>query len=174
MRATLLLLALLLLPTSLLQAQTPAPTAPSTEPSLELVPLSGAPVRLGRAELAKLPHVTMTVDFPAGHQGAAGKAEISGVPLRALLSLLGVPEGKDLRGPWLRRVVVVEAADGYTVVYALAELDPVYKAEPVLLADRRDGRPLGPEEGPLRIVALGDLFPARWVRQVVRIVVREP
>jgi hypothetical protein len=172
MRTTLLAVLLLLGTAAPQAAQTAAP--PTPEPSLELVPFSGTPVRLGRAELDKLPHTMLTVEFPAGHKGTPGKAEVSGVPLRALLTLAGVPEGRDFHGPWLRRVAVVEASDGYKVVYALAELDPGYSADPVLLADRRDGQPYSSEEGPLRLVAPGDRHPARWVRQVVRITVLEP
>jgi hypothetical protein len=147
--------------------------AAAVRPGLTLVPLAGAPVTLSAEEWDKLPRQTLAVEFPAGHAHQAGKAEVSGIPLRALLSRIGVPEGRELHGPWLRRVVVVEAADGYRVVFALPELDPGYTADPVLLVDRRDGKPVAGEEGPLRLVAPADRHPARWMRQVVRIAVRD-
>jgi hypothetical protein len=58
------------------------------------------------------------------------------------------------------------------VVFALAELDPGLGGRSVLLADRRDGSPLGPTEGPLRLVIPDEKRPARWARQVrtIRIV----
>ena len=36
----------------------------------------------------------------------------------------------------------------------------------IILADKRDGKPLAATEGPFRIVAPGDKRPARWIRQV--------
>lgn len=166
------LLAVLLLASGLL-APPPAAAETVVRPLLELVPLDGAPFRLAFEEWDRLPRQTVQVEFPAGHVGQPGKAEVSGIPLRALLTRMGVPEGRDFHGPWLRRVAVIEAADGYKVVFALAELDPGYSADPVLLVDRRDGKPVAQEEGPLRLVAPADRHPARWVRQVVKIAVRE-
>jgi hypothetical protein len=37
----------------------------------------------------------------------------------------------------------------------------------IILAGKRDGKPLDPKEGPFRIVAPGDKRGARWVRQVM-------
>ena len=99
----------------------------------------------------------------------------SGVPLSAILSAGGVPLGEALRGKNLTLYVRISAADGYRVVYALAELDPQFRNEPVILADQHDGKPLGVKEGPFRVVAPTDQRPARWIRQVVRIdVLRAP
>jgi DMSO/TMAO reductase YedYZ molybdopterin-dependent catalytic subunit len=99
----------------------------------------------------------------------------SGVPLSAILSAAGVPLGEALRGKEMALYVRISAADGYRVVYALAELDPQFRAEPVILADRHDGEALGAKEGPLRIIAPTDRRPARWIRQVTRIdVLRAP
>jgi hypothetical protein len=63
-------------------------------------------------------------------------------------------------------VLLVEAADGYKVVYALAELDPAFASREIILADKRDGKPLDAKEGPFRIVAPGDKRPARWAHQI--------
>ena len=62
--------------------------------------------------------------------------------------------------------LLVEAADGYRVVFALPELDPAFTERVVLLADHRDGQPLTPAEGPLRLVVPDEKRQARWVRQV--------
>jgi hypothetical protein len=62
---------------------------------------------------------------------------------------------------------LIEAADGYRVVFALAEIDPAFATREIILADERDGKLLDAKEGPLRIVAPGDRRPARWARQVV-------
>ena len=83
-----------------------------------------------------------------------------------LLSLAGVQLGDTLRGPRLTEVLLVEAADGYRVAFELTEMDPAFATREIILADKRDGKPLAATEGPFRIVAPGDKRPARWVRQV--------
>jgi hypothetical protein len=45
-------------------------------------------------------------------------------------------------------------------------LDPAFAVREIVVADKRDGKPLDLREGPLRIVAPGDKRPARWARQV--------
>jgi DMSO/TMAO reductase YedYZ molybdopterin-dependent catalytic subunit len=68
--------------------------------------------------------------------------------------------------------VMVGAADGYRVVFALPEIDPAFSDRLILLADRRDQQPLSPEEGPLRLVVPGEKRQARWVRQVTSVTIR--
>ncbi len=62
--------------------------------------------------------------------------------------------------------LVARAPDGYQVLFALAEFDPAFNDRVILLADRRDGKPLNTREGPLRIVIPGDKRGARWIRGV--------
>jgi hypothetical protein len=82
-----------------------------------------------------------------------------------LLCRADVPLGKQLRGPRLKLYVVVEAADGYRAVFALAEFDPDFTDRVILLADRRDDYPLSSKRGPFRIVVPGEKRHARWVRE---------
>lgn len=127
------------------------------------------PLRLDAASFAKLPHKQVE----ASDHGKAGHWQ--GVALVDLLRDAGVPIGEALRGANLALYVRVSAADGYRVVYALAELDPGFRDSEVIVADRRDGKPLDAKEGPFRIIAVGEKRPARWVRQVTAIdVLRAP
>ena len=71
-----------------------------------------------------------------------------------------------MRGPQLSQALLVEASDGYKVVFALAEIDPDFATREIILADKRDGKPLDAKQGPFRIVAPGDKQPARWARMV--------
>jgi hypothetical protein len=71
----------------------------------------------------------------------------------------------------LTSILFVTAPDGFRAIFALAELDPASGDDRVLLADTRDGLALSAKEGPLRVVAPGDKYPARWVRNVTRITV---
>jgi len=89
--------------------------------------------------------------------------------LSALLSAGGIQLGDALRGPRMTEVLVAGAADGYRVAFALAEVDPAFAVREIILADKRDGKPLDAKEGPFRIVASGDKRAARWVRQVIEL-----
>ncbi len=128
--------------------------------SLQVFHADGTSMTLTMAQITAAPHVTVNVkdhDTPA---------QFEGVPMSAVLGLAGVQLGSRLRGTRLTEALLVEAADGYKVVFALAEVDPDFATREVLLALKRDGKPLDAKEGPWRIVAPGDKRPARWVRQV--------
>ena len=62
--------------------------------------------------------------------------------------------------------VVARAPDGYQVLFSLAEFDQAFSDRVIILADRRDGKPLDKREGPLRIIVPGDKRHARWIRGV--------
>jgi len=83
--------------------------------------------------------------------------------------MAGVQLGDTIHGPRLAEVVLATAADGYKVTFALAEADPAFATREIIVADKRDGKPLGPKEGPFRIVAPGDKRPARWIRQLTEL-----
>ncbi len=95
------------------------------------------------AELETMPRTTVEASF---HDGAA--AAFEGVTLRELISRAGVPA--DLRSVDLMRYVVVEAADGYRALFAVAELDPAFREGPIILADAENGHPITAEYGPLQ------------------------
>ncbi len=46
------------------------------------------------------------------------------------------------------------------------------RPDPVLVADRKDGKPLDAHEGPFRLVVPGDKRPARSARSIVKIEIR--
>jgi hypothetical protein len=73
----------------------------------------------------------------------------------------------------MRLYVIVEAADGYQAVFALSEFDPDFTDRVIILADRRDGKPLPPPEGPFRLVVAGEKRHARWVRGVTTLDVEQ-
>ena len=83
-----------------------------------------------------------------------------------------MPLGKDLRGERMLTYLVVEAVDGYRVVFALPEIDPAFPDRTILLVDRRDQQPLSSHEGPLRIIVPSEKRQARWVRQVTAFTIR--
>jgi hypothetical protein len=118
-------------------------------------------------QLERLPRATVDVtedDKPVSYDG---------VLLTDVLAAVGTPRGATLRGPALSQYVVVEARDGYRVVFTLAELDKGFSDTTVLLAHRRNGAALDAALGPLRIVVPGEQRHGRWIRQVRRIGIRE-
>jgi DMSO/TMAO reductase YedYZ molybdopterin-dependent catalytic subunit len=133
---------------------------------LTLAGLDGRTATLTPAQVAALPHETLTVSV----EGKS--ATYRGVPLSAVLATVGAPSGKNLRGPDLRDVVLVTAKDGYGAALALADTDPLMRKDRILLADAADGAPLPEAQGPYRLVVEGDLRGARLVRMVTRIELR--
>ena len=138
-------------------------SAPALAQDLTVAGLDGRAINLTSAQFAALPHVTLT-------QAIEGKgATWRGVPLAVVLAKVGAPQGKDLRGPELRDVVLISAQDGYAAALALAETDPMMRAEQVVVADSLDGAPLDDKAGPYRLIVEGDKRGARMVRMVTRI-----
>jgi DMSO/TMAO reductase YedYZ molybdopterin-dependent catalytic subunit len=145
---------------------------PSAEPAfLRVGGRVPAPAEWTASDWARLPRAEARV---TDRQGQA--VTYSGVSLCDVLRAAGVKLGEAAM-PSREAVasyVVVEAADGYRAVFALAELDPAQTDRVILLADRKDGRPLPAAEGPLRVVVPGEKRPARWVRQVRALLLGQP
>jgi len=131
--------------------------------SLTLVGLDGRSRSVSPADLARLARRDTTV---TAHE-VSGR--YSGVALTDLLALVNAPLADSLRGRSLATYVLVEASDGYRVLFSIAELDAKFTERVVILADRKDGQPLPAAEGPYRLIVPGEKRPARWARQVTRI-----
>lgn len=131
--------------------------------SLTIKGPAGQTVTVTAAEVAKLPRASFLFD------AHGQKHTYEGPLLIDVLAKAGVPTGKELRGPALANAVVVRASDGYAVVYGLAELDPGTRPNRVILADKADGAALDAKDGPFKVVAEGDLRPARGARLVTSI-----
>jgi hypothetical protein len=122
----------------------------------------GGAVAFSSEQFAALPRTEITAVDP--HGGATHV--YSGVAMLEVLSRAGAPLGEKLRGKALQLVVVAHSRDGYATAYALAEFDPAFSDRTILLADREDGKPLGDNAGPFRLVLAGDKRAARWARMV--------
>jgi DMSO/TMAO reductase YedYZ molybdopterin-dependent catalytic subunit len=119
------------------------------------------PLSLSADDLAKMPRTTASVPAPDG-----SKIVYEGVTLLAVLQKAGAPFGKQLRGKVLTTYVLAKAQDGYQVVFTLGELDPDFGNETILLADKRDGKPLPDKQGPFRLVCPNDHEGARSIRML--------
>ena len=129
------------------------------------------PLSFSMDDLHRMPRTILKVTNP--HEG---KTEVyEGVALEELLRRAGVPQGSQLRGPAMATYVQADAADGYRVVFSIAELDADLQNSEVIVADTMDGGPLAEKIGPFRLVVPHDKRPARWVRMLQSItVVRVP
>jgi hypothetical protein len=114
------------------------------------------------ATLAALPHRTITVY----NEHAKMNETYSGVALTDLLTKLGVPDKP--HGKEFRLYLEAEGADGYVVVYSVAEVTPDVHDGTVIVADTLNGKPIV-EDGPLKLVATGEKRPARWVHKLAAI-----
>jgi hypothetical protein len=115
---------------------------------------------LARSDIESLPHVK------AATHGAENNSTFEGVALKTVLEKGGVEFGHFLRGKRLASCLLVEAADGYSAVIALPEIDPDFTDKQIVLAFLQDGKPLDAKTGPYRIVIPDEKRMARWVRQV--------
>jgi DMSO/TMAO reductase YedYZ molybdopterin-dependent catalytic subunit len=145
--------------TGLISAQTPPPEA--AQLTLNVSGDIKTPLTLKAEDLAKMPRETVTVTDQDG-----SKVEYEGVPLREVLKQAGAPLGKELRGKALATYVLAKAHDGYQVVFALGELEPEFANEKILVADKRDGKPLFGYQGLYRLVCPNDKAGARSVRML--------
>jgi DMSO/TMAO reductase YedYZ molybdopterin-dependent catalytic subunit len=89
-----------------------------------------------------------------------------GVPLRDVLKRAGVGLEKELRGKALSGYIVAKAKDGYQVLFSFGELGAEFGNTSILIADKRDGKPLFGYQGPLRLVCPNDKAGARSVRML--------
>jgi DMSO/TMAO reductase YedYZ molybdopterin-dependent catalytic subunit len=141
-------------------SQTASPDSAAAPPLL----VKGAvkqELRLALNDLKSMPRTKVTAK---GHDGSTHEYE--GVTLASLLTKASAPQAGDLRGKSMSLCVVAEGSDGYRAAFSLAELDPDFANESVLVADTADGEDLGLDQGPLRLVVPGDKRQGRWVRQL--------
>lgn len=118
-------------------------------------------IALSAKDIAQMPRLSL--DIPEPHHGEMQHYE--GVRLSDLLAKAGVPLGDKLRGRAMAMYVLAQS-DGYAVVYSVAEVDPAMTDNRIIVADRMNGKPLDPKEGPFKIVVPGDKRPGRWIRML--------
>jgi hypothetical protein len=142
------------------------PAVPSTQPTIK--GLDGKSVTLSPDNVAALPHKSLSVF----NTHTKANEKYSGVALADLLSKVGVPQGENVKGKLFMTAVIAEGTDKYSVLYALAEVDPSIHTGDVIVADSVDGQKLG-KDGAFKMVSTEERRPARWVRNLTAISVIE-
>jgi DMSO/TMAO reductase YedYZ molybdopterin-dependent catalytic subunit len=127
------------------------------------------PLKMNQTDMLKMEQVEVKTSGMDGIERV-----YQGVRLLDILKLAGVTLGKELRGENLTKYLLLTAMDGYEVIFSLAEVDPEFTDETIMLAYKVDGRPLPAGEGPFRIIAPKEKRPARWIRELGSIKVLFP
>jgi DMSO/TMAO reductase YedYZ molybdopterin-dependent catalytic subunit len=144
-------------------ARTQAATTAAPDETLVIAGDVAQPLTVKPADLKTMPRTTVTVS-EEGRQ-----VSYEGVLVGELLKRAGAPVGRDLSGKAVATYVRASAKDGYQVVFSLAELDPAFTPNDIIVADTIDGKPLFDYQGPLRIVAPHDKRGARSIRMLQRL-----
>lgn len=146
-----------------------AQTSAKTEPLLHIEVDGGKTIDLTEKDLTKFPRREVKAK---AHDEK--DAIYSGYNLSDILLSAGAKLGKDeMRGKELRAYVLVEAADGYKITFAIAEVAPEFTDKVILLSDTRDAKPLDEKQGKWQIIVPDEKKHGRWVRQVIAIKVKK-
>ncbi len=129
------------------------------------------PLSLTAADLRAFSAQTREVTYQAGEEVAT--ATFTGVLLWDVLNAAQPNLNADIRNDALSMFVVVTGRDGYQAVISWGEIDPVYAAQPVLLAYEQDGTAIDDALGPVRLVVPSDVRDGRYVRGVASISLRD-
>ena len=131
------------LSTAVIGAQSPATSGMEMGHGKPVIPTGPLKISFGdksaewtSATLAALPHKTLTLF----NEHTKKNETYSGVALIDLLTKLGVPDKP--HGKEFRLYLEAEGADGYVVVYSVAEVTPDVHDGTVIVADTIDGNPL--------------------------------
>jgi hypothetical protein len=73
--------------------------------------------------------------------------------------------GKSFREEALSSYLIATGSDGYSVALSLAEVELGAHSGEIMVADARDGQPLG-KSGPYELIVPDDKRPARWVHNL--------
>lgn len=137
--------------------------AQDSQPTVQVTGDVKQALTLTADDLAKMPRASVRIT------GGEKQTVYEGVWLHEVLKKAGVPLGGDLRGKALTSYVLAEAQDGYQVVFSLAELDPTFIDNEILLADSSDGKPLSGARGRFQLLAPKEKHGSRSVHLLTKV-----
>jgi len=121
------------------------------------------PLSLTAEDLDKMPRATATLTADGN------TTTYEGVLLYDILAKAGWQFGRGMTGKGMASYLIVTAKDGYQVVFALAEIDPMFGGAKVIIADKADSAALPATQQPFRVVAPGDKMHARSIYSLLKI-----
>jgi DMSO/TMAO reductase YedYZ molybdopterin-dependent catalytic subunit len=119
------------------------------------------PLSLTTVDLQAMPRAQIKA-----REKTAGEAAFEGVALYDVVMRAKPRLTERCCSNAVNTLVIIRAADNYQAIFSLPELDPKFGHEQIVLADMRNGQPLGATNGPLQFIVPADAVHARWVRQV--------
>jgi molybdate transport system substrate-binding protein len=131
------------------------------------------PATFPASSLRTLPATTVMVTLRTD-KGTQGVASYTGVLLSTIILRSAPLANPSFKNDLLRQFVTVGATDGYQTTIGMGEILPQFGHQQVILAYERNGKPLGPDEGAIRLIVPGDTLAGRWVSNVNSIVVGVP
>jgi DMSO/TMAO reductase YedYZ molybdopterin-dependent catalytic subunit len=137
--------------------------AQDSQPAVQVTGVVKQALTLSAEDLAKMPRASVRI------AGGGTETVYDGVWLHEVLKKAGALMGGDLRGKALTSYVLAEAQDGYQVVFSLAELDPSFIDNEILLADSANGKPLSGAQGRFRLVVPKEKHGARSVHMLTKL-----
>jgi Oxidoreductase molybdopterin binding domain len=140
--------------------------APDASPAPAVLRIEGAvatQLSLTADDLDKMPRATATLTADGN------TTTYEGVLLYDILVKAGWQFGRGMTGKGMASYLIATGKDGYQVVFALPELDPMFAGSKVIIADKADGGPLPGPQQPFRIVAPQDKMHARSIYSLVKI-----
>jgi DMSO/TMAO reductase YedYZ molybdopterin-dependent catalytic subunit len=138
-------------------------SAQDAPPTVQITGAVKQALTLTAEDLAKMPRASVRTT------SSGMETVYEGVWLHEVLKRAGVPQGSELRGKALASYVLAEAQDGYQVLFSLAELDPAFIDNEILLADTSNGKPLFGAQGRFRLVVPKDKPGARSIRMLTKL-----
>lgn len=123
----------------------------AAKPSVKITGEVTKPVTLNMDDLSRMKRTTVSLKERNNKTN-----RYTGVAIQDILEMAGVTMGKQLHGENLAKYVLVKCADGYEVVFSLAELDTSYTDRVVILSYELEGKPLPADTGPFKLVVPGE------------------
>ncbi len=139
-----------------------------TNASVRITNLENKTTIFSLADLNALPQTTLIIK---GEDGIMHN--YSGIDINVLLAKAAVPLGPAERKQVLNSYLLIKAADNYSIIYALAEIDSFFSDKKVILADMKDAKPIPAQFGPLQIISTNEKVHARLIRMVTDIIIRK-
>ena len=118
-------------------------------------------------QLKALPPVTVTLTFQSDHGPQTG-SWTGALLLDIVRQAAPVDSGSDKSAP-LQHTILARGQDGYAVALAIGEIDPHFAGKQVIVAYRRDGKPM--ERQTFRLIVPGDAHGGRSVNNLVSLTI---
>ena len=118
-------------------------------------------------QLKALPPVTVSLSFQTDRGPAAGTW--TGALLLDIVKRAQPVDNDSNKSAPLQHTILARGRDGYAVALAIGEIDPRFAGKEVIVAYRRDGKPM--ENQTFRLIVPGDAHGGRSVNDLISLTI---